>query len=359
MAASTCGPWPRCTRSGRGRSWGLAHAVAFARSPSDVIVASLARLAVPWPGRAGPSAVFSVAARRRAGDARLHTGPRPGPARSRARVSTAALGPADDRVAPLLHRGAASCDLGPDESHRRAHRAGVEGAGPGRRDHPPLRRAVVQPARGTRRDGVATALRAVAEGGRLSRGSRHRAQGHQPGVALLLGLGRRHRAGDLRQQRQPRRLRPAARGRHRSQGENRHRPLLEPVQLPRIQGADRAARRRGRHHRLLRSDGGRIHERRGVSEGPVGPGEPLPARRHRLRLHRPRRSADAGVGVHAGRAPHHRGGSGVGADDHGRAAVVARRAADSREPSAGRPRRRNGRARFLSTTGSAARPGCT
>ena len=89
------------------------------------------------------------------------------------------------------------------------------------------------------------------------------------------------------------------------------------------------------HHRLLGSDGGRVHQGRGVPEGPVGTREPLPARRHRLRLHRSRRSADTRVGLHARRAPHHDGGSGIGAHHHGRAALVARREADSRKP--GRP----------------------
>ena len=75
----------------------------------------------------------------------------------------------------------------------------------------------------------------------LSRGSGHQTSGHQRRLALVLGLGRCHGAGRLRQQRQPRRLRRAAQERDRSERQDRHRPLLEPLQLSRLQGADGAA----------------------------------------------------------------------------------------------------------------------
>ena len=85
--------------------------------------------------------------------------------------------------------------------------------------------------------------------------------------------------------------------RHRPEGQDRHRPLLESVQLPRVQGAHRRARRRGGDDRLLGSGRGRLRQGRGVPEGPVGTGQPPAARRHRLRLHRAGRSADARLGV--------------------------------------------------------------
>ena len=169
-------------------------------------------------------------------------------------------------------------------------------AGPrGRRD-PALRRAVVEPARGQGRDGRAARLRPEPARGPGPGGPRHAARGHQRRVAVVLGLGRRHGAGRVREQRQSGGLRRAAPERHRAARQDRDRPLLEPVQLSRLQGADRAARGRRRDDRLLRPGRGRLHARRGVPQGAVGPAEPPPARRHRLRLHRARaiRSRRAG-----------------------------------------------------------------
>ena len=75
-----------------------------------------------------------------------------------------------------------------------------------------------------------------------------------------------------------------------------HRPLFESIQLPRVQGAHRGARgRRGAAH-LLRSCRGWLCARQSFSRRPVGPGEPHPARRDHLRLHRARRPDYAGLG---------------------------------------------------------------
>ncbi|MGH7544653.1 MAG: hypothetical protein ACREKI_00560, partial [Gemmatimonadota bacterium] len=62
-----------------------------------------------------------------------------------------------------------------------------------------------------------------------------------------------------------------------------------------------AARRRGHPH-LLRSGGRRVREGRRLSRGPVGPGEPHPARRRRVRLPRAGRSVDPGLAVDPRRA---------------------------------------------------------
>ena len=132
---------------------------------------------------------------------------------------------------------------------------------------------------------------------------------------------------------------------HRPPRQDRHRPLLEPVQLSRLQGlGGRASRRRGVDH-LLRSDGRRLSQGGGLPRGTLGAGEPHPARRHHLRLHRSRRSLDPGLAVGGGGEEDHAGGGAVGAADPRRADVVAGRETDPRKPR--RPGRtaRTGRAR--------------
>ena len=129
-----------------------------------------------------------------------------------------------------------------------------------------------------------------------------RSRRHRHSLSRVLGVRRHHRAGRLRRQRQPRGLRLAGVSRHRRARQDRPRPLLGALQLPRLQGPDGRAAWRRRHPDLLRSDRRRPGERRGVSRRPVGTGESHSARRHRLRLHGARRSADAGLGVDARRA---------------------------------------------------------
>ena len=76
--------------------------------------------------------------------------------------------------------------------------------------------------------------------------------------------------------------------------------------LPRRQEPGGRAARRARARHLLRPRGGRLRPGRRVPARPVGAGQPRAARRQRLRLHRARRSADAGLGLGARRAPHRR-----------------------------------------------------
>ena len=64
---------------------------------------------------------------------------------------------------------------------------------------------------------------------------------------------------------------------------------------------------------------------------PVGSGEPHPARRHHLRFHRARRSADAGMGFAPRREARGRERRALAAQDHRAAALVARRQAAARE----------------------------
>ena len=65
--------------------------------------------------------------------------------------------------------------------------------------------------------------------------------------------------------------------------------------------------------------------------GPLGPGEPHPARRHHLRLHRSRRSPDSGLAVGRGGEEDLAGGGPIGAADPRRADVVEGRKTDPRE----------------------------
>ena len=122
-----------------------------------------------------------------------------------------------------------------------------------------------------------------------------------------------------------------ARAGDRRAGQDRARPLLEPLQLPGLQGAHRGARGRGGHPHLLRPRGGRLHAGAGVPGRAVGPREPHPARRDHLRLHRPRRPADAGLALAAGGAPGAARGGAVAASNRGTPAVVEGREAAPRE----------------------------
>ena len=188
-------------------------------------------------------------------------------------------------------------DLAAHPGDRRVHRRPVAGAGARGRHHPPLRRAVVEPA-----------PRRTSKWWRRATTCRRCARTRIPRIRT-----RRSRRSAARGRRSPRRATSPRRSstptaatrptttllraaRHRSEGQDRHRPLLESVQLPRLQGAHRRTRRRGGDDRLLGSGRGRLRQGRGVPEGPVGTGQPPAARRHRLRLHRARRSADARAG---------------------------------------------------------------
>ena len=97
-------------------------------------------------------------------------------------------------------------------------------------------------------------------------------------------------------------LRLADVSRHRRARQDRPRPLLGALQLSRLQGADGRAAWRCRHPHLQRSDRRRPGERQSVPRRPVGTRKSHPARWHRVRLHGPRRSADAGLGINARRA---------------------------------------------------------
>src|SRR5207244_1375088 len=77
---------------------------------------------------------------------------------------------------------------------------------------------------------------------------------------------------------------------------------------------------------LLRSRRRWIQEGDAESGWAVRTGEPHPARRHRVRLPRAGRSADAGMAVAAGRAAHRGTRRRVAAENHERAVVVERRA---------------------------------
>ena len=234
-------------------------------------------------------------------------------------------------MASPLHGRAASPHLQSQRRDGRIHCRAVAPAGARRRRHPTLRRAVVEPARGQGRDGRARALRPLAPRGRVRAGPRHAAAGHQRRVDLLFRFGRRHRAGGLREQRQPGGLRRPARERDRSAREDRRGPLLEPLQLSRLQGPDRAARRRRGDDHLLRSRGGRMEAGQGLPRRPMGAGQSHPAWGNRLRLHRPRRSPHPRLGLDPGRAPHPRGRGGVRAQGHRGGDVPSRHAADPRE----------------------------
>ena len=90
--------------------------------------------------------------------------------------------------------------------------------------------------------------------------------------------------------------------RHRRAGQDRAGALLESVQLSRIQGAHRA-NAKARPALLIYSDPAEDGYQNGkvFPDGPWGPGEPHPARRHHLRFHGARRSAHTRLGLGAGR----------------------------------------------------------
>ena len=85
-----------------------------------------------------------------------------------------------------------------------------------------------------------------------------------PGYLGLSVVGRRRGARRLRPQRQPRGLRGPPEERHRRAGQDRPRPLLEPLQLPRLQGPHRGAAGSGGHPHLLRPRGGRLQAGAGL-----------------------------------------------------------------------------------------------
>ena len=126
----------------------------------------------------------------------------------------------------------------------RHHRRGVEEAGPRGRGRPPLRRPQHRAARGVADDGGAGALRGEPARGAAStpiptRGTRAVSPGYL-GISASADVDGARR---LRAQRQPGGLRGPAQERHRRAGQDRPRPLLEPVQLSRLQGAHRASAR--------------------------------------------------------------------------------------------------------------------
>ena len=175
-----------------------------------------------------------------------------------------------------------------------------------------------------------------------------------PGYLGPVRLGRRRGAGGVRPQRQSGGLRGAPEERHRRARQDRPRPLLEPVQLPRVQGADRRAARRGGHSHLLRPRGGRLQAGAGVPGRPVGPGEPHPARRDHLRLHRARRSAHARLGVPSRGAPGEAGGGALAAEDRRRCRCRGTTRSRCSSTWTAPWRRRTGRAACRSSTASAA-----
>ena len=156
-------------------------------------------------------------------------------------------------------------------------------------------------------------------------------KGRRRRVSRVLGFRRRHGSRGVRGERQSRRLRLAARPRHRHQREDRARPLCRSLQLPWIQGAHRGAARRRRPPHLLRSCRGRVPERQNVSGWPLGKRKPHPARWNGVRLPRTGRSAHAGMGVAAGCETDCGARRHLAAEDHQRAAVVARRARRPRD----------------------------
>ena len=237
-------------------------------------------------------------------DARLHASPRPDGARRRAHPAGTALSATHRGVAPLLHRGAAPGYLTPHQGHRRAHRAGLAGAGPrGRRD-PPVRRALLEPARGAGRDGrrhAATSRPCARTPTRRTPTPRNpdvsgawlsfSASGDVTAPVVYANSGNPEDYDWLRQARH----RPA-----------RARSCIVRYSNPYSYRGFKAltAEREGAAGMIIYSDPAEdgYAQGQGLPARPVGAREPHPARRHHLRLHRARRSADAGLGVGPGRA---------------------------------------------------------
>ena len=121
-------------------------------------------------------------------------------------------------------------------------------------------------------DGRPGALRGEPPRGARRRRPRHAEPAREPGLPRPLGLGRRRGARRLRPQRQPRGLRGAPEERHRRAGQDRPRPLLEPVQLPRLQGPHRREAA-ARPAILIYSDPAEDGFKRGpvFPDGPWGP----------------------------------------------------------------------------------------
>ena len=144
-------------------------------------------------------------------------------------------------------------------------------------------------------------------------------------LSRLLGVGRRDGAGRLREQRQSR---PTTTGWRRTASTCKGKIALVRYSMPYSYRGFKAltAEQRGAagHPHLLRPGRGWIQERQDLPGRTVGARKPHPARRHRLRLPRAWRSADAGMGLGAGREADRRRGRDLAAEDHERAAVVAR-----------------------------------
>ena len=243
-------------------------------------------------------------------------------------------------LASLLHPVAASRHVAANQRDCRVHRRAVEGPGPRRRRHPPLRRAVVESARGVGRDGGAGALSAVAARRSHRRGSGLVAAGDQRRVDVVLGVGRRDGARVYANSGNP-----ADYDLLRAQGiDPRGKIVIVRYSNPYSYRGFKAltAEREGAAAMIVYSDPAEDGYGQGAvyPEGPVGPGQPPAARRHRLRLHRARRSAHAGLGVHARRAAHSARRGDVAAQDHGAADVASRHPADSRAARRARRARR-------------------
>ena len=162
-----------------------------------------------------------------------------------------------------------------------------------------LRRAALQRAGGAGRDGHAGAAEARPPG--QPRGPHPRGPGELrahagPALARVRAERRRGGRGRVREPRPARGLRGPDAARHRRQGEGRPRPLVQG--LPRRQEPGGGEARRAGPRHLLRSVRGRLRPGRHVPQGALGAREPLPARGQRLRLHRPRRPADARLALH-------------------------------------------------------------
>ena len=203
-------------------------------------------------------------------------------------------------------------------------------------------------ARGQRRDDRAAAVARVDARGTSRRRSLHAGATRKTGTSLsrLLRIRRGHGAGRLRRQRAiPTDYDWLTSQGHRRARQDRARPLLGALQLSRLQGADGAAARRCRHPHLLRSR--RRWRRKGkvYPDGPWGPdshiqrggivydflvpGDPLTPGWASVD-----RRADESLARDAVSLPAHRQ----------RAAVVRRRARDSRSARRTAKRRRHGAA---------------
>ena len=258
----------------------------------------------------------------------------------RGRLRRHSLPRAGPRLAPSLHRGASPGRVRAQPRAGPLHCRGVEEAGPRGRGDPPLRRPQHRAARGLAHDGGAGALRGEPARGAHRRRPRHAEPAREPGLSGPLRLGRRRGAAGVRPQRQPGGLRGPAEERHRRAGQDRPRPLLEPVQLPWLQGPHRGTAGSGGHPHLQRPRGGRLQAGAGVPRRPLGPRKPHPEGRDHLRLHRPRRPSHPRLALPSGGAPGEAGGGTLAPEDRRAAPLVEGREAAPREH--GRSRRTQG-----------------